>query len=332
MTAPANTRPVRRHVLTPDALEMVDTIARTGSFAAAARELGKVPSALTYSVRQLEDALDVLLFDRSSRQARLTPAGEELLHEGRRLLAQMDAVANRVQRVASGWETQLTIAVDTALCQMPLFDLMDAFYAMSPPTRLKVQHEVLNGTLEALVSGKADLALGLGSGGVGASDIHTETLGALDFDFVAAPHHPLAQAQHAHQTQHDANPHALPPLSNEALIAHRIVAVADTANRFDRVTVGILPGQDVLTVSTMSDKLEAIRRGLGCGSVPRHLAKQGLAAGTLVTFPLAQPSRSVTMHYGWRTTGQPPGKALAWWLNHLRNAKTRQSLLGRSAK
>jgi molybdenum-dependent DNA-binding transcriptional regulator ModE len=51
---------------------MMDTIARTGSFAAAARELGKVPSALTYSVRQLEEALDVLLFDRRSRQAKFT--------------------------------------------------------------------------------------------------------------------------------------------------------------------------------------------------------------------------------------------------------------------
>ena len=61
--------PRRRQSLTPDALLMMDTIARTGSFAAAARELGKVPSALTYSVRQLEEALDVLLFDRSSRQA-----------------------------------------------------------------------------------------------------------------------------------------------------------------------------------------------------------------------------------------------------------------------
>jgi DNA-binding transcriptional LysR family regulator len=66
--------PDRRHALTPDALAMMDTIARTGSFAAAARELGKVPSALTYSVRQLEDALDVLLFDRRSRQAKLTAA------------------------------------------------------------------------------------------------------------------------------------------------------------------------------------------------------------------------------------------------------------------
>ena len=106
-----------RNVLTPDALGMMDAIARTGSFAAAAREPGKVPSSLTYSVRQLEDALDVLLFDRRSRQAKLTAAGEELLNEGRRLLEQMDAVANRVRRVATGWETQLSVAVDVILVE-----------------------------------------------------------------------------------------------------------------------------------------------------------------------------------------------------------------------
>jgi len=71
-----------RNVLTPEALAMMDVIARTGSFAAAARELGKVPSALTYNVRQLEDALDVLLFDRRSRQARLTAAGEDCSTKG----------------------------------------------------------------------------------------------------------------------------------------------------------------------------------------------------------------------------------------------------------
>ncbi len=75
-----------RNVLTPEALTMMDVIARNGSFAGAARELGKVPSSLTYSVRQLEEALDVLLFDRRSRQATLTAAGQELLDEGRRLL------------------------------------------------------------------------------------------------------------------------------------------------------------------------------------------------------------------------------------------------------
>ncbi len=83
---------------------MMQTIAETGSFAAAARKSHMVPSALTYRVRQMEEVLDVLLFDRSSRQARLTAAGTELLREGAMLLANMDAVANRVKRIATGWE------------------------------------------------------------------------------------------------------------------------------------------------------------------------------------------------------------------------------------
>ncbi|HRD98477.1 MAG TPA: LysR family transcriptional regulator, partial [Rubrivivax sp.] len=164
--------PRRRQSLTPDALLMMDTIARTGSFAAAARELGKVPSALTYSVRQLEEALDVLLFDRSSRQAQLTAAGSELLHEGRRLLQEMDAVANRVRRVASGWETQLAISVEDILSAPTIFELVQAFcevrgeaggagQAAGPATRLRLRSDVLAGTWEALVSGQVDLAIGV---------------------------------------------------------------------------------------------------------------------------------------------------------------------------
>jgi DNA-binding transcriptional LysR family regulator len=76
--------------LTLDALETLDTIARKGSFAAAAAALGKVPSALTYTVRKLEDELDVLLFDRRGSRARLTPAGQELVDEGRHLLRAAD--------------------------------------------------------------------------------------------------------------------------------------------------------------------------------------------------------------------------------------------------
>ena len=91
-----------RDVLTPEALGLIDTVHRTGSMAAAARELGLVPSAVTYRVRQLEDALDVLLFDRSSRQAKLTEAGKELLREGNRLLLELEQLANRVKRVATG--------------------------------------------------------------------------------------------------------------------------------------------------------------------------------------------------------------------------------------
>ena len=316
----------RRNVLTPEALTMMDLIARTGSFAAAARELGKVPSALTYSVRQLEESLDVLLFDRSSRQARLTAAGEELLHEGRRLLLEIDAVANRVRRIATGWETQLTIAFDNILAPTALFELVEAFYALrvstrdapdsAPPTRIKLRTDVLSGTWEALLTGQADLVVGAAGDPPQGSGLHCETLGELRFQFAVAPHHPLA---------------ALPePLSAAAIAQHRIVAVADSARSFAPLTVGVQPGQDVLTVPSLAAKLEAQLRGLGCGSLPEPLLRRHVEAGRLVVKETETPPRRNPLHYAWRTAGNaPPGLALQWWLSQLRSEATRRALLER---
>jgi len=324
--------PERRHALTPEALVMMDTIARTGSFAAAARELGKVPSALTYSVRQLEDALDVLLFDRSSRQAQLTAAGTELLHEGRRLLQEMDAVANRVQRVASGWETQLTISMDDALSFPTLFELVQAFCAVrggaggksgpaedGPATRLRLRSDVLAGTWEALVSGQADLAIGVSDQFANPGGIERAPLGELPFVFCVAPHHPLAPAAE--------------PLTDAQLVHHRAVAVADTAQRLAPLTVNLLPGQDVLTVPTMRAKLEALLRGLGCGYVPEPLARPHLEAGHMVAKTTARGGPSPVLHYAWRAERGPLGlgRALQWWLAQLERPATRRALLERHA-
>ena len=245
----------RRNALTPDALQMMDIIARTGSFAAAARELGRVPSALTYSVRQLEDALDVLLFDRSSRQARLTAAGQELLDEGRRLLAEMDAVANRVRRVATGWESELTVAVDDVISRLTMFELVEGFFAQrdadgaGPGTRLRLRNEVLAGLWESLVSGQADLAIGAMMSTPPQSGIELRPLGEVAFVYAMAPHHPLASVTE--------------PLSDAQMMAHRVVAVADSAQRASPITVNLLPGQDVFTVPTMAAKIEALLRCLG---------------------------------------------------------------------
>src|SRR3569623_1505542 len=93
--------------LTLESLRILDAIDRKGSFAAAALALDRVPSALTYTVRKLEEDLDVLLFDRRGHRAKLTPAGQELLSEGRNLLRAADELEQRVKRTATGWETEL---------------------------------------------------------------------------------------------------------------------------------------------------------------------------------------------------------------------------------
>ncbi|MCX7155684.1 MAG: LysR family transcriptional regulator [Rhodocyclales bacterium] len=304
-----------RDVLTPDALAMLQTIARSGSFAAAARASNMVPSALTYRVRQMEDALDVLLFDRSSRQARLTEAGAELLREGTRLLADIDAVANRVKRVATGWESQLTIAVDSIISRATVMELCEAFLSLSPPTKLKLRDETLSGTLEALTSGQADLALGVMMGATTMAGLHHESLGGVHFVFAMAPHHPLAKMPE--------------PLSDEAIRQHRAVAVADTIQRGTGLTIGLLAGQDVFTVTGMPAKLDAQMRGLGVGFLPSCLAQPYLDAGRLVARRVERSERQIQVSYAWRKSGKPgQGRALQWWLAQLKSQVTRAALLG----
>lgn len=317
---------------------MMDTIARSGSFAAAARELGKVPSALTYSVRQLEEQLDVLLFDRRSRQAELTAAGAELLDEGRRLLGELEGVANRVRRVATGWEGQLSIAVDDVIHRETVFDLCEAFYALDPGgkgghgsggpgTRLRLRTEVLAGTWEALTSGRADLAIGVAGDSSPPAGVAMEALGEMAMVFVMAPTHPLARAPEL-------------PITEVDLLRHRAVAVADTAQRMPAVTVNLLPGQDVFTVTSLADKLAALQRGLGVGWLPESLVRDALAQGRLVARRPQRLHQKVRLSYAWRCAvtasgrtrrgaGAVTGLALQWWLQQLARDTTRRALLQR---
>jgi DNA-binding transcriptional LysR family regulator len=305
-----------RNTLTPDNIGLIDTIHRTGSMAAAARAMGVVPSALTYRIRLVEDALDVLLFDRSSRQARLTLAGAELLREGNRLLAELDAVANRVKRIATGWEPQLTLAIDTVISRRTVMELCESFFALSPPTRLKVRHEALSGTLEALTSGQADLAIGVAIEASLNRSVQSKPLGTLRFVYVVAPHHPLANAPE--------------PISDALLMPHRAVAVADSVQRGAGLTVGLMGGQDIFTVPGMQEKLEAQLRGLGGGFLPEPLARPHIRVGHLIVKRVQGAERRVPLSYAWRsTTRGSEGRALQWWLAQLAHANTKKALLDR---
>ncbi|MHB1359825.1 MAG: LysR family transcriptional regulator [Rhodocyclaceae bacterium] len=303
-----------RDVLTPDALEMLQRIAESGSFAAAARANGMVPSALTYRVRQIEDALDVLLFDRSSRQARLTEAGSELIRESQRLLNEIDAVANRVKRVATGWEPQFTLAVDSIINQTTVLELCEAFFALNPPTRLRIRAETLSGTREALTSGLADLSLGVVAELGATAGLQMKPLGTQRFVFAVAPHHPLAKASE--------------PLSDQEIRRHRVVAAADSVRQGGGLTVGLIPGQDVFTVTSMQAKLEAQLRGMGCGFLPEGLAQPYIDLGRLVVKRVERTEQQVHASYAWRkTVASSRGRALQWWLDSLESAHTRQALM-----
>ena len=297
--------------LTLDALQVMDAIERLGSFAAAAAELHRVPSALTYSVRKLEQDLDVVLFDRSGHRARLTSAGQELMQQGRHLLRAAGELECRVKRVATGWEMELRIVLDIMIPAVQLFPLIAEFYAEESGTRIRLAHEVLAGTWDALVSGRAELALGV-SGEVPAGGGYAiRMLGYKDFVFAVAPKHPLA---------------ALPePLKYEQILAHRAVAIGDSSRNLPPRSVGLLTGQDVLTVPDLGAKVAAQVAGLGCGYLPAHAAAPLVKAKRLVVKQVEEIKPAGNLYYAWRS--REKGKALRWFLKRLEDRDVRASLL-----
>jgi DNA-binding transcriptional LysR family regulator len=302
-------------LITPELLLLVDAIARHGSFAKAAREMGKVPSAVTYAIRGLEDRLDVLLFDRSGHRAVLTPAGQALLDDGRLLLQSLEDLTRRVRRIATGWEPDLRIAVNGVLPWPPLYDLIEEFQELRSGTKLRFSSEVLSGSWDALTAGRADLLIGGDATLAPPGRFTSQPLGEVRLVFCVAPHHPLAGIEH--------------PLTPEEIGAHCAVVVADTSRALPPLTRGLLDMQERVVMPTMQAKIDAQIRGIGCGYLPRLLAMPYLGQGLLVEKATRDGELCERQVYAWRAPAR--GEALKWWLKKLESPRLRGSLSGTSA-
>ncbi len=288
--------------LSLDALQILDAIDRRGSFASAGKELHKVPSTISYTVSKLEQDLGVQLFDRIGPRAHLTEAGVALLDEGRHLLRAARELEMRVRRVASGWEAELTVAVDSLFQPTLLAEDVRAFSTVAEQTRIRLISEALSGTWEALLDRRADLLVGAAGEGPSGGGYVVEPLGVVRFVFAVAPGHPLA---------------ALPePLGREQLAAHCAIAVADSARRLLPRTVGLLMGQETVTVPDTVSKFRLQCAGLGFGFLPEPYVQAAVAQGRLVVRQVEEPKPDETFWLAWRTGEE--GAALRWWRERMR--------------
>ena len=292
-------------------LQVLDAIDRKGSFAAAAEDLHRVPSAITYSVRQLEESLGIEVFDRRGHRAVLTQAGKELLSEGRKLLQAAADIECRVQQVAKGWESELRIAVDTVIGLDKLFGLVSEFYEQRTGTRLRIAHEVLAGTWDALASGRADLAIGVSGDPPSGRSYATRALGRGEMIFAVAPFHPIVKER--------------TPLTDTEIQRHRGVAVADTSRLLPPRTLGLLSGQDTLSVPSMDAKVAAQIAGLGVGFVPRWIAEREALAGRLRILPVESARPPIDLFTAWRPGEE--GRALKWFVQRLEDPLAAAALL-----
>lgn len=285
-----------------EALETLEAINKYGSFAAAAAALYRVPSAISYTINQLEKDLGIKVFDRSGHRAILTPAGRLLLEEGRRITRASRELAAAARRQANQWEPELKIAVETTVHIDSLWPLLEEFSRTHPEIDIRIHEEVLAGTWEALIDKHVDIALGVARPPANA-DIQRLPFKRLDFVFCCAPDHPLARAGK--------------PLTEAEIRAYRTLVVADTARQFSRRQGNLIDNQPRLTVANMQTKLQAIERGLGVGYCPAAWVSQALQQGRLAAPPVLDPAPSLQTHVLWRR--EKPGRALNWLIKRLRS-------------
>ncbi|WP_430420267.1 LysR family transcriptional regulator [Methylibium petroleiphilum] len=298
-------------MLSQDELAMLQAIRASGSLSKAAARLGKAPSTLSHAARQLEARYDALLFDRRRYRLELTPAGRLLAEEAERLLGDMGRLNTRVRQIASGWEDRLGIVTDELLEFQTLLPVIADFDRLKSGVGLRITHEVLGGTWGALRDGRADLVIGATNEPPAIPRLRWFELGVMDWVFAVGSRHPLAGAAE--------------PLPREVIQQHRAAVVADTSRDAGTRTYGVHGGQTQLAVPSMAAKIAAQRAGLAVGWLPRQRVAALLASGELVEKKTADPREPNTLYVAWR--GEHSGKALAWWVERLREPRLMKRLV-----
>ncbi|AMF95715.1 LysR family transcriptional regulator [Vibrio fluvialis] len=281
-------------------LEMLDTVARLGSFTAAADVLHKVPSAISYGVRQVEVELGVVLFRRLPRKVELTPAGELFMQEARSLLRQMEELKAQTRRAAHGWQKTLKVTLDNVVKLDRMKPLVEDFYRTFEFAELQINMEVFNGSWEAISQGRADIVIGATSAVPVGGDFEVRDMGILDWAFVMSPAHPCVREQ----------------VLTEAFVSQfPAICLDDTSSVLPKRHTGHYPQQRRLLLPNWYSAIECLKNGVGVGYMPRHMAQPLLASGQLVEKMLPDEKPLSQCCLVWRKDDNH--KLIEWMVNYL---------------
>ncbi|MFD2755764.1 LysR family transcriptional regulator [Comamonas terrae] len=142
-----------------DQLQTLIAIADLGTFAAAAQALHLAPPTVSLHIKELESRLHAELVVRGRRQAELTPAGEALVQEGRKLLAASDDLIERVRRCASGLEGRVRVGVSAGVSTRLLPLMLETLSRQSPGVEVKLEAVGSADAMLRLKAGTLDVAI-----------------------------------------------------------------------------------------------------------------------------------------------------------------------------
>lgn len=273
------------------------TVAEELHFGRAAKRLHMTQPPLSQTILALEDLLGASLFDRNRRGVALTPAGDALLPEARRLLAQAQDLGGLVQRAATGASGRLSLAFVSSADYSVLPPSLRAYRAAYPQVQITLQEATSDLQLEELLHGRIDAGLLIPP---------LPEKAKADLDYMPVLNEPLILASPANlpelQGQHMANLRSVPALP--LIIFPRSIS----PGLYDAVlsvfrAAGITPvvGQEAIQMQTIVSLVSA---GMGIALVPQSVSN--LRRPGVEYRPLAQTTPLVETGLAWRRDNASP--------------------------
>ncbi|OYX14993.1 MAG: LysR family transcriptional regulator [Rhizobiales bacterium 32-66-8] len=297
---------------TLDQLRVFLAVTDSGSFAGAARRLGRATSVISYAIANLEAQLGVVLFDReSTRKPRLTEAGRAVLLEARTIAGGIDGLRAKVRGLQQGLEAEVHLVIDVMLPAARVADALKAFLVEFPSVPLHLHVEALGAVAQMVLSGAATIGVsGPLPGDAGMAGIERIGVGTVDLIPVAAPDHPLAVEG------------APPGLARN----HIQLVLSDRSP--------LTGGMDFAVIATRTWRLAdlgakhtLLREGIGWGNMPLPLVAQDLADGRLVRLVLPDSQERQYRFDAIYRSDTPPGPAGDWLIRRFADQAAHASLL-----
>jgi DNA-binding transcriptional LysR family regulator len=281
---------------TLDQLRVFLTVVEAGSFAGAARRLGRATSVIRYAIANLEAQLGVPLFDRrSTRKPQLTEAGRAVLSEARVISNGVHGLRAKVKGLLQGLEPEIHLVLDVMLPAARVVDALKGFRAEFPTVSLRLYVEALGAVTQMVLDRTATIGI-CGPLDVEVAGLERVGVGSVELIPVAAPDHPLARARRN-----------APGAGRE----HIQLVLTDRSQRTQGQDLGVI-GTQAWRLADLGAKHMLLKEGIGWGYMPEPTVREDLEARRLIRLDMAEYKDGFVRLHAIYRTDTPPGPAGPW--------------------
>lgn len=269
------------------------SLARHGSFTIAARELCLTQSAVSHSMRALEEDLGCRLFDRLGKKILLTLAGEQLLPHADEILKRMAKARAGVTKLSEWGQTRLRVCASTTACQYILPTVLRDFQKMFPKVQLNIEPGDTHEALNLLEQKQIDCAICLEP--EREERFEFRPLFSDELLFLVGAEHPWAK-------KGEVNRNEIP--DQNYVLYNKGTYTFDLVERYFRMEQITL--NTVIELRSMEAIKELVKVGVGISILAPWVAEKELTDRSLSAFPLGK--RKLKRQWGvlhWRNPNLP---------------------------